>query len=807
MIILIPIGGIGQRFKDQNYKNPKALIDVKDKKIIFHLLDNLNLYRHINDINFIYIPYNKEYVKFDFENIIKSKYPKIKFKFLCLKENTRGAAETIYISLQKLINSYIKYPRNYIDTKKYFDEPILCLDSDNFYTCDILSLWNRKNTIFTIIDKLLDPKYSYVIGNNIIEKIIEKEKISDNACTGAYGFESFFELNNFCFKVINSNRKQKGEFYTSSVIQEMIENGKSFLNQNIKNKNYFSLGTPEQLNDYEYSFLFDLDGTLVNTDNIYIEVWDEILSKLNISVDENFFNNFIKGNDDYSFLKNFFITFDKNKINEISKLKDKLFIEKLNKYNGKILIDGVINFIEKNKNKRICIVTNSNESAANEIIKKTGLDEYVEFMITTNDCINKKPDKEPYENAIKKLNSNKNKCVIFEDSHSGLKSAIESNVYSICIIINKNTDDYILNSKYYKIKNYNEIYINELLKKNTMKNKIIDKLKTKLSFLPINDIINNNNNLKTGYICDIKSYKLIFKNNTEDIILKLSNDDNELAYTAARLNLYNNEIYFYENISTFVDIKIPYYYGYININKKSGIILRDLNKIYGTFNLDLNKNTKILIIIIDTIAQMHNKFKFNNDNEIIECMKNLKKINEIEYYSNLVNNKFKIFIEKNKILLTKNQIKTLNCIHNKFKILLNKASEYPLSFCHGDLKSPNIFYKNNEEPIFLDWQYIHLNKGISDIAFLLVESINFDKNKVSMILSYYYYTSNNIYKNFNDLLYDFKISLCLFPFFVTVWFNSEESEKMLDKTFPIRFMKNTLKYYDNYIDCGFLEKI
>ena len=32
-----------------------------------------------------------------------------------------------------------------------------------------------------------------------------------------------------------------------------------------------------------------------------------------------------------------------------------------------------------------------------------------------------------------------------------------------------------------------------------------------------------------------------------------------------------------------------------------------------------------------------------------------------------------------------------------------------------------------------------------------------------------------------DLLFDFKISLCIFPFFVMVWFNSEHRENLLDK--------------------------
>jgi GTP:adenosylcobinamide-phosphate guanylyltransferase len=37
MIIIIPIGGIGQRFKDNGYKKPKALINIYGKPIISYL--------------------------------------------------------------------------------------------------------------------------------------------------------------------------------------------------------------------------------------------------------------------------------------------------------------------------------------------------------------------------------------------------------------------------------------------------------------------------------------------------------------------------------------------------------------------------------------------------------------------------------------------------------------------------------------------------------------------------------------------------------------------------------------------------
>lgn len=37
----------------------------------------------------------------------------------------------------------------------------------------------------------------------------------------------------------------------------------------------------------------------------------------------------------------------------------------------------------------------------------------------------------------------------------------------------------------------------------------------------------------------------------------------------------------------------------------------------------------------------------------------------------------------------------------------------------------------------------------------------------------------------NDLLFDFKVALCICPFFVLLWVNSENIDNLLDKIFPI----------------------
>lgn len=63
MIIIIPLGGKGMRFKENGYRRPKALIRVKGRPILYYLLDSLNF----EGIDFISIPYHKEYCDYHFE--------------------------------------------------------------------------------------------------------------------------------------------------------------------------------------------------------------------------------------------------------------------------------------------------------------------------------------------------------------------------------------------------------------------------------------------------------------------------------------------------------------------------------------------------------------------------------------------------------------------------------------------------------------------------------------------------------------------------------------------------------------------
>ena len=212
-----------------------------------------------------------------------------------MQQQTRGAAETIFKALNKLFTEKIRYPINMIQMKQQFDKPVLCLDSDAYYRTNIIQKWNGENCVFTFKSRTSDAKYSYVdVSNNVLTNIVEKNKISDDACTGAYGFKSYYELMDACKYIIDHNITQKGEFYTSGVIKHLLDS-QTFYNINVANKDFVCLGTPNQVKAYQNTYLLDLDGTLAHTDNIYTEVWNILLKPYNIDCNEDFFHSFING--------------------------------------------------------------------------------------------------------------------------------------------------------------------------------------------------------------------------------------------------------------------------------------------------------------------------------------------------------------------------------------------------------------------------------------------------------------------------------------------------------------------------------
>jgi len=259
MNIIIPIGGIGQRFKDEGYDLPKPLISALGKPMIYHVIDSL----YLESTDTVHIVYHNHLKEFNFETLIKFYFPYINIKFISLDYLTKGAAETVLRGLETF-------------TEEELNDNVLLLDCDTFYNDDIVAGYKSaptKNAIFYFNSTDPNPIYSYINLDGItVTDIKEKVKISNNANTGAYGFESSRELKQYCTKVLDLDK----EVYISCVYEEMLKDNKTIIGGKIESFN--CVGTPLQLKTYcnKYKEIvaplricFDLDNTLVTHPTIH----------------------------------------------------------------------------------------------------------------------------------------------------------------------------------------------------------------------------------------------------------------------------------------------------------------------------------------------------------------------------------------------------------------------------------------------------------------------------------------------------------------------------------------------------------
>lgn len=796
MNIIIPLGGKGERFKNQGFNEPKALIKIFNKEMIFYVLDNLK----ISENDKVFIFYHHVLDDYDFKKIISTNYTNV--ILVPIKIQTRGAAETIKIGLDIILSKY-----------KISEESCMLMDCDTFYTENIIDMYKNKkgNAVFYTKNYQTKPIFSYINmnDNNEIFEIKEKVKISDNANTRIYCFENIGQLLKYCNIVIDNNIKFNNEFYTSCVIAEMIKNDIKFVGIELLPKYIFNLGTPVQVKEYMNNckmFLFDLDGTMILTDDIYIKVWEELLKDYNIYINNDLYFKYIHGNSDETVLRN--LINNTSNLNTISQNKDTLFIKNLNLIKKVPGIDDFLDIIRKNGYK-YSIVTNCNRIVAENIIKTCNF--MPDYLIIGNECSNPKPYGDPYLKAIENYKTNSSQAFIFEDSFSGLISGSSINPKCIVGLETRYTSDELINyGANISIKDYENLNINELLKfKNinldVIKNNILSSLKNSYNIL---DIKIYDEKLKGGFISDVIKVDIILDNKTLHCVLKLENkNETFLSKMANELGLYEREYYFYESISRFINIDAPYFYGLIkddNFNN-IGILMENQLEKNNFIGLNLNNESiEVSLKIIDNLAKFHSKFWNKN---LSKSFPLLKKHNDSMFqpkWSNFINSKISTYKQKWLNVLTSDDIKKTDLIVATFTDIQNRLSTGNLTLCHGDVKAPNMFFTKSKDPIFIDWQYIAIGKGVQDLVFFMIESYDIDKiNSYMDIFKNYYYVKlleygvNNYKKE--DYEQDFKDAICYFPFFVAIWFGSLNEDELIDKNFPFFFIKKLYNFINKLI--------
>ncbi len=166
--------------------------------------------------------------------------------------------------------------------------------------------------------------------------------------------------------------------------------------------------------------MVDLDGTLFDTKKVNYLAYKDAVSKYGYNLDYEYYCEKCNGNYYMDFLPEITTT-DKMILEDIHNMKK----ERYNTYLSEAVMN--INLVEMLKQlKEICkvvVVTTASKRNTYDILKQFNIFELFDLIITQDDVSNPKPNPECYLTVVDKYGYDKDECVIFEDSKTGIEAA------------------------------------------------------------------------------------------------------------------------------------------------------------------------------------------------------------------------------------------------------------------------------------------------------------------------------------------------------------------------------------------------
>ena len=184
------------------------------------------------------------------------------------------------------------------------------------------------------------------------------------------------------------------------------------------------------------TFIFDLDGVIVDTAKYHFLAWQRLASQLGIDFTPEH-NEQLKG---VSRVRSLDIILELGNIHATQEDKNKWLIQKNTEYLSYIdkldeseILPGVSSVLNYLKEHQQNIVLGSASKNARPILKKTGIIHYFDAIVDGNDVTNAKPDPEVFLQGAKKMNASPTNCIVFEDSVAGIQAANIAQMTSIGI--------------------------------------------------------------------------------------------------------------------------------------------------------------------------------------------------------------------------------------------------------------------------------------------------------------------------------------------------------------------------------------
>ena len=180
------------------------------------------------------------------------------------------------------------------------------------------------------------------------------------------------------------------------------------------------------------AILFDLDGTLADTDSIHFAVWQDIFVRFDLDIDRAFYRQRISGRTNSKIIKDIIHQLSLEEAWKLATEKEETYRRIANSLLPTPGLDRLVNLIESASIKK-AVVTNAPEDNAVYMLKILRLTSTFPTVIMAKDAPPGKPDPAPYQLALNRLGVKSKDAIAFEDSAAGIRSAVGAGIYTIGI--------------------------------------------------------------------------------------------------------------------------------------------------------------------------------------------------------------------------------------------------------------------------------------------------------------------------------------------------------------------------------------
>ena len=210
--------------------------------------------------------------------------------------------------------------------------------------------------------------------------------------------------------------------------------------------------------------IFDLDGTLTNSDKVHFQVFQDFFARHNVTLDKTLYKDKVSGRQNAAILAEFLPSLPGDEATAFSDRKEATF-RQLAK--GQIApLPGLLTLLTQIQNQGLgaALVTNAPPENAAFMLSELDLSKRFNPIVIGDELPKGKPDPLPYQTALDKLEIGPEEALVFEDSPSGIRSALGAGIQTIGIATTHTQRDLLALGVDRAIDDFTDPYVQTLLK-------------------------------------------------------------------------------------------------------------------------------------------------------------------------------------------------------------------------------------------------------------------------------------------------------------------------------------------------------